>query len=206
MEQKAKQVLTQLQQCVGDAEVDLAFEGILCANHSARQALHEAMMRVCRGYAVSNYCRCAMHKLGLIRKPTARGKMTLSAKGLNYLGLMLLDNLSAHSELVMDEGSNFRPTAVKELVTDSECRVAVANANYGEWTPRQVVNRGVLSLICRLGVGHTQWSILSELGLANGPAHGKLPRLTRHGVHYLQVMLKDRFYRHLQIALGDSSQ
>lgn len=208
MGQEVKQELTRLQQCVSDAELSAAFEGILHVQHNTnkRNVLNSSVIRVGSGCACSFWMSEAMHTLGLIRKPTARGKQFLTTKGFNYLGLLLSVNLSAHCKLVTEEGYTLLPSAVQELVSDSECKVAVANANYGEWSPRQVVNQGVFSLICQTGMGHVQWSTLAELGLANKPRYNTLPRPTRKGLQYLRILLMDRVYRHLYIVHRDSKQ
>lgn len=68
-----------------------------------------------------------------------------------------------------------------EIVTDQQIAEVWGNSNFGDISPREVVNNSVLKYAAGYATGHTAMCILHELGLLN--KHSET--LTKKGKEYL---------------------
>ena len=77
-------------------------------------------------------------------------------------------------------------------VSEEEIRVAYGNANFGNMSPRSVVNDGVLKYSMGFTGGSTQIAILRTLGLITKPKRYQAD-LTKKGKEYLREQLSRSF-------------
>lgn len=79
-------------------------------------------------------------------------------------------------------------TAPEEIIGDADVIRVHGRANFGNMTPRDVVNEGVLKYAYGYSTGFTQLSILLEHRLIYKPRPGKYSsRLTKRGMAYLRA-------------------
>lgn len=75
------------------------------------------------------------------------------------------------------------------LISDAEIARVHAHANFGDMTPREVVNDGVRKYAFGYQGGHTQLTILLEHGLITRPRPGSCQAdLTSKGKAYARVL------------------
>ena len=90
---------------------------------------------------------------------------------------------------------------LREIVNDNEAFKVHANANFGDSTPRQVINNGVLKSSMGYSSGSTALAILREHGLV-WAAGGSSPSLTKKGKEYLRAMFAGRLTEILPYSIG----
>ena len=75
------------------------------------------------------------------------------------------------------------------IISDDEVIRVHANANFGDMTPRDVVDEGVLKYAFGYASGYTQMTILLEHGLIYKPNSGSYhSSLTKKGFRYLRSL------------------
>ena len=93
--------------------------------------------------------------------------------------------------------------SVFDIITEPDIYRVHGYANFGETTPRQVVNDGVLKYSMGYSTGATAISILREHGLITKPARGGYnSSLTEKGKKYLRAMYVGRFSEILSYSDG----
>lgn len=77
----------------------------------------------------------------------------------------------------------------QEIIPDNEVEDVHANANFGDWPKREVVNRGILKCAFGFHQGHTARHILLDHGLIES-MYGEDYRLTTKGREYFSAVWK----------------
>ncbi|MDN3713375.1 hypothetical protein QWZ10_19510 [Paracoccus cavernae] len=80
--------------------------------------------------------------------------------------------------------------SASEIISDAEIIAVHANANFGDMTPREVVNDGVRKYAIGYSGGHTQQCILREHGLIT-KGKGYNADLTKKGKEYARAIDRD---------------
>jgi len=82
----------------------------------------------------------------------------------------------------------------QEIISDEEIARVHGYANFGDMSPREVVNDGVRKYAVGFTGGHTQLCILLEHGLIRKPKPGKYSaELTKKGKRYARSIWKTHF-------------
>jgi len=85
-------------------------------------------------------------------------------------------------------------TAPENIISDEEITRVHGYANFGDMTPREVVNDGVRKYAVGFTGGHTQLCILMEHGLIAKPKPGKYQaNLTQKGKRYARSIWRTHF-------------
>lgn len=94
-----------------------------------------------------------------------------------------------------------------EIVSDDEIAKVHGHANFGEMTPREVVNDGVRKTAVGYHCGHTQFTILREHGLITRPPVGSYDaNLTKKGKAYARVLYHAGDTAALESALAEANE